>query len=66
MGAGGGGRLLTIMACTERLPRKGYFFRLQVFERVGISLFEVHEKGKSVIWVCERVQRAGQMIFMAL
>ena len=36
-------------------PRKGHLFRLQVYERVGISLFEVcmYERvGKSVIWVC--------------
>ena len=33
------------------------FFRLQVYERVGISLVEVYERvGKSVIWVCERAQ----------
>ena len=36
-------------------PRKGHLFRLQVYERVGISLVEVcmYERvGKSVIWVC--------------
>ena len=33
------------------------FFRLQVYERVGISLVEVYERvGKSVIWVCDRAQ----------
>ena len=40
--------------------RKRYlqFFRLQVYERVGISLVEVYERvGKSVIWVCERAQK---------
>ena len=40
----------------EALPERGTFFRLQVYERVG----------KSVIWVCERAQRAEQMNFMAL
>ena len=31
------------------------FFRLQVYERVGISLVGAYERvGKSVIWVCER------------
>ena len=34
---------------------RGTFFRLQVYERVGILLVEVYERvGKSVIWVCER------------
>ena len=38
--------------------RKGYFFRLQVYERVGISLVEVYKRvGKSVIWVCKRAQK---------
>ena len=37
------------------------FFRQQVYERIGILLFEVYErKGKSVIWVCERTQRANR------
>ena len=31
------------------------FFRLQVYERVGISLVGAYERvGKYVIWVCER------------
>ena len=31
----------------------GTFFRLQVYERVGILLAEVYERvGESVIWVC--------------
>ena len=51
MGAGGGGGgLLPIMACTERLPRKGYFFRLQVYERGGISLFEVYQKKGNMLF----------------
>ena len=33
----------------------GIFFRLQVYERVG----------KSVIWVCEKVQKGLQMNFTA-
>ena len=33
--------------------RGGTFFRLQVYERVGILPFEVYQRvGKSVIWVC--------------
>ena len=48
-------------------PERGIFFRLQVYERGGISLGEVHKRlGKSVIWVGERAQRAEQMNFMAL
>ena len=32
----------------EALPERGTFFRLQVYERVGISLAEVHKRvGKS-------------------
>ena len=31
------------------------FFRLQVYERVGISLVGPNDRvGRSVIWVCER------------
>ena len=37
--------------------------RLQIYERVGILLVKVYEKlGKSVIWVCERAQRANRLI----
>ena len=42
----------------EAPPERGIFFRLQVYERVGISVFEVYKReGKSVIWVCERTQK---------
>ena len=51
----------------EALPERGTFFRLQVYERVRILLVEVYERvGESVIWVCERAQRAEQMNFMVL
>ena len=51
----------------EAPPKRGIFFRLQVYERVGISLVEVYKRvGKSVIWVCDRAQRAERMNFMAL
>ena len=55
----GGGGVLPMMACTGRfLPGRGTFFRLQVCERVGISLVEVYKReGKSVIWVCKRAQK---------
>ena len=39
-------------------PERGIFLRLQVYERVGISLAEVYKRvGKSVIWVSERAQK---------
>ena len=42
----------------EAPPKRGTFFRLQVYERVGVSLVEVYKRvGKSVIWVCERAQK---------
>ena len=37
MGRGGGGSV-----------RKGAFFRLQIYERVGISLIEVDKKGGEI------------------
>ena len=51
----------------EAAHERGTFFRLQVYESVGILLVVVYERvGKSVIWVCERAQRAEQVNFMAL
>ena len=42
----------------EAPPERGIFFRLHEYERVGILLVEVYKKvGKSVIWVCERLQK---------
>ena len=42
----------------ETPPERGIFFRLQVYERGGISLVEEYKRGgKSVIWVCERAQK---------
>ena len=36
----------------EAPPERGTFFRLQVYERVGISLVEVYKRvGKPVFWV---------------
>ena len=50
---------------TGKLHPKGVlFFRLQVYEWVGILLVEVFKRvGKSVIWVGEMAQRAEQMNF---
>ena len=48
-------------------PERGILFRLQAYEREGISLAEVYKRvGKSVIWFCERDQKGKQMNFMAL
>ena len=46
-GWGGGGTPCNALY-GEAPPERGIFFRLQVYERVE----------KSVIWVCERAQRA--------
>ena len=49
-----------MIAYTGRLRSKGVssFFRLEVYERVGIPLVKVYKRvGKSVIWVCERAQK---------
>ena len=51
----------------EALLERGTFFRLQVYQRVGILLIELYERvEKSVIWVRDRAQRAEQMNTMAL
>ena len=62
---GGGVGLLPILAHTVRLRPKGLPFLgcRYTDERVGILLVEVYERvGKSVIWVCERAQRANTWI----
>ena len=42
----------------EAVPGRGTFFRLQVWERVGISQDEVYKSvGKSVIWACKRAKK---------
>ena len=43
----------------EAPPERGNFFRLQVYEWVGISLVEVYKRvRKSVTWVCDRAQKS--------
>ena len=43
------------------------FFRLQVHERVEISLVEDYKRvGKTVISVCQKAQKGQQMHFMAV
>ena len=42
----------------DALPKRGAFFRIQVYERVGISPGEVYEMvGESVISVCEKAKK---------
>ena len=63
---GGGGTLYDGLY-GEAPPDRGIFFRLQAYERVGISLVEVYKRvGKSIIWVCERAQRPEQVNFTAI
>jgi len=39
----------------EVAPKRGTFFRLQVYERIGISLVEVYKRVvKSFFWVCKK------------
>ena len=52
---GGGGGITYNGLYGEAQPERGTFFRLQVYERVGILLVKVYERvGKSVSSVCER------------
>ena len=64
----GRGVLLPLRSYTGKLRPKGIpFFRLLVYERLGILFVEVFKRaGKSVIWVCEMAQRAEQVDFMTL
>ena len=61
-------RLLTVSMARESTPyyglyrkappESGIFFRLQVYERVGVSLVEVYKRvRKSVISVCKRTKK---------
>ena len=68
MGGGGGGEVLCIMTYTGSLHLKwGTFFRLQIYESVGISLVDVYKRvGKCVMSVCKKAQRGSKKHFMAL
>ena len=47
----------------EAAPERGIFFRLQVYERVGNLLGEVHKRvEESAIWVSEKAQKANRWI----
>ena len=62
---GGGGGQHPILAHRERLRPKGLPFLgcRYTDERVGTLLVEVYERAeKSVIWLCERAQRANTWI----
>ena len=51
----------------EAVPERGTFFKLQVYERVGISLVEVYERvGKSVTLDSEKAQKGQQIHFKAV
>ena len=44
------------MVYTGKLRPKGYLIRLQVYERIGISLAEVYERvAKYVIATCDKI-----------
>ena len=48
----------------EAPPERGIFFRLQVYERVGISLAEVYERvGKSVIVASKKASKGPTCAF---
>ena len=49
----------------ESPPERGTYFRLQVYERVGISLVEVYEM-VHFISVCKKAQEGYQMYFMVV
>ena len=55
------------MTCTgEARPARGNFFRLQVNERVGISLVELYERvRKSVISVCKKAKGTNRFFLAA-
>ena len=51
----------------EAPPEKGIFFRLQVYERVGISLVQVYEMvGKSIIWSVKWPKKATEKVLIPL
>ena len=55
-GEGGEGTPYDGLYC-KAPPKRGTVFRLQVYERVGIALVEVHDRvEKSLIFVCKKVQ----------
>ena len=60
--APGGGVYSLLWPIRGSSARSGSFFRLQVYQRVGITLVKVYERvGKSVISVLRRPKRAVKM-----
>ena len=56
-GEGGEGSPYNGQYCRTPLKR-GNIFRLQVYERAGVSLVEVHDRvEKSLMFVCKKVQK---------
>ena len=48
-------------------PEGGSFFRLRVYEKVGVSLVKVYKRtGKFVIAVCERTYKGSLTHFMVV
>ena len=42
----------------EAPPERGIFFRMQVYERVGISFVEVYKKGREIgHFVCKKAKK---------
>ena len=67
LGGGGGGDNQYNGLYGEAPPERGTFFRLQVYERVGILLVEVYESvGLSVISVRKKAQKGSQIYFKAV
>ena len=63
VGVGGGGTPNNGLY-GEAPPEKSTLFRLQAYERVEILQVEVYERiGKSVISICEKVQRGQKLHF---
>ena len=51
-GGGWGGRHSYNRLYGEALPKRGTFFRMEVYKRIGISRVEVQKMaGKTAIWV---------------
>ena len=57
-GGGGGEKKQNNSLYGEAMPKRDTFYRLQVYERVGISLVEVYERvWHSIILVCKKAQK---------
>ena len=59
MGGGGGRSTPYNSLYGEASPEKGIFFRPRVYERVGISLYEVHERVGNVPFRSVKMSQKG-------